>query len=78
MMYITLLVYLPMFGIGVLMASGQDILKGWGCKLGSWAWAGILAASLVLLCSRWLFLQLPVVISMASIGGALLIFAFIA
>lgn len=78
MMYMALLVYLPMFGIGVLMAARRDILKGWGRKLGRWAWAGILTASLVLLCSRWLFLQLPVVISMASIGGALLIFAFIA
>lgn len=71
-------VYLPMFGIGVLMAARRDILKGWGHKLGRWAWAGMLTASLILLCSRWLFPQLPVVSSPATLGGALLIFAFIA
>ncbi|TAP45413.1 acyltransferase [Arthrobacter sp. S39] len=78
MMYTALPVYLPMFGIGVLLAVRRDVVKGWGSKLGAWAWMGLLTASLVLLCSRWLFVQLPVVISMASLGGVILIFAFIA
>ncbi|MET3206655.1 UNVERIFIED_ORG: peptidoglycan/LPS O-acetylase OafA/YrhL [Arthrobacter sp. UYEF13] len=78
MLYTELPVYLPMFGIGVLMATRQHVLKEWGRQLGRWAGAGVVTASLVLLCSRWLFPQLPVVIAMASIGGAALIFAFIA
>lgn len=78
MMYMALPVYLPMFGVGVLMAARRDVLETWGRKLGPWAWASLLVASIVLLCSQWLFPQLPVVISMASIGGALLIFLFIA
>jgi peptidoglycan/LPS O-acetylase OafA/YrhL len=70
--------YLPMFGVGVLMAARRDVLERWGRKIGSWGWAGLLVSSMVLLCSQWLFPKLPVVISMASIGGALLIFIFIA
>lgn len=77
-MYTALLVYLPMFGVGVLMAARRDVLEKWGRQLARWAWTGLFAASLVLICSRWLFLQLSVVIALASIGGALLLFAFIA
>jgi peptidoglycan/LPS O-acetylase OafA/YrhL len=77
-MYTALPVYLPMFGIGVLMAARRDVLERWARKLGRWAWSSLLGTSMVLLCSQWLFPQLPVVISMASIGGALLIFTFIA
>ena len=78
MLYAALPVYLPMFGVGVLMAARRDVLERWGRKLGPFGWAGLIVASVVLLCSQWLFPQLPVVISMASVGGALLIFAFIA
>ncbi|MEJ1192821.1 acyltransferase family protein [Pseudarthrobacter sp. CCNWLW207] len=76
--YAALPVFLPMFGVGVLMATRRDVLERWGRKLGPFGWAGLLVASLILLCSHWLFPQLPVFIATASIGGALLIFAFIA
>lgn len=77
MLYAALPVFLPMFGVGVLMATRRDVLEQWGRKLGPLGWAGLLVASVVLLCSHWLFPQLPIFIATASIGGALLIFAFI-
>lgn len=77
MAYMPLPVYMPMFGVGVLMAVRRQTLAGWGRKLGGWGWACLFVVSMALLCSRWLFPQLPVVISMATVGGALLIFAFI-
>lgn len=77
MMYAALPVYLPMFGVGVLMAARREHLERWGQKLRPWGWASMLVASLVLLCSQWLFPQLPATISLAAVGGALLLFAFI-
>jgi len=76
--YSPLPLFMPMFGIGVLMAERRDVLERWGLALKFWGWAGLLGLSMVLLCSRWLFPQLPGVISLAAIGGALLLFAFIA
>ncbi|WP_248759606.1 acyltransferase [Pseudarthrobacter sp. SSS035] len=78
LMNIALPVYLSMFGVGAMVAARRDVLQRWGRKFGRWGWAGLLVASIVLLCSRWLFPQLPVSIAVATIGGALLIFAFIA
>lgn len=77
-LYLALPVYMPMFGIGVLMAVHRESLESWGRGLGGWMWAGLLVVSIILLCSRWIFPQLPVVISMAAVGAALLIFAVIA
>jgi peptidoglycan/LPS O-acetylase OafA/YrhL len=76
MAYMPLPVYMPMFGVGVLMAVRRDVLEAWGRKLSGSGWACLLVLSMVLLCSHWLFPQLPLVISMAALGGALLIFAF--
>lgn len=73
-----LLVYMSMFGVGVLMAAQREVLERWGRKIGPLAWLSLIAASITLLCSRWLFPQLPVAIAMAALGGALLIFAFLA
>lgn len=77
MMYTALLVYLPMFGVGVLMAARREYLERWAQKLRPWGWASLLVASMVLLCSQWLFLQLPATIPLAAVGGALLLFAFV-
>lgn len=78
MMYTALPIYMAMFGLGVLMAARRDVLEKWGRKLTFLGGAGLLVASIFLLCSRWLLPQLPLVIAMASIGGALLLFVFIA
>ncbi|MEV8083754.1 acyltransferase family protein [Pseudarthrobacter oxydans] len=72
-----LLVYMTMFGVGVLMASQREVLGQWGRKLGRSAWLGLIAASVILLCSRWLFPPLPVGIATAALDGALLIFVFL-
>lgn len=73
----TTLVCLPIFGIGVLMATRRDELHNWAAKIGLWGWTVLLVLSIVLLCSRWIFPQVPVGIAPATIGGALLLFAFI-
>jgi len=77
MVYMALPVYLPMFGVGVIMAARREQLERWGRKLPPWGWVTLLGASMVLLCSQWLFPQLPATISLAAVGGALLLFAFI-
>lgn len=71
------LVCLPIFGIGVLMAARRDALHKWAAKIGRWGWAGLLVLAIVLLCSQWIFPRLPVGIATTTIGGALLLFAFI-
>lgn len=71
-------VYLPIFGVGALMAARRDVLQEWAGKAGRWGWMSLAAASLTLLCFRWMFPQLQFGIATASLGGALMIFAFIA
>lgn len=56
----TSLVCLPIFGVGALMAARRDVLQEWARKVERGGWAGLLAGSIVLLCSRWMFPQLPV------------------
>lgn len=77
-MYLPAIVYMSMFGIGVLLAVRRDSLEQFGRTLSRVKWIGLIASSLLLLSSRWLFPQLSTVICMACIGGALLVFAFIA
>lgn len=76
--YLPVIVYMSMFGIGVLLAVRRDTLEQTGRTLSRVKWIGLIASSLLLLSSRWLFPQLPTVICMACIGGALLVFIFIA
>lgn len=59
------------------MAAKRDALHQWAAKIGRWGWTGLLVLSIGLLCSRWMFPQLPVGIVTATIGGALLLLAFI-
>ncbi|UUL77630.1 acyltransferase [Pseudarthrobacter sp. Fe7] len=76
--YLPAIVYMSMFGVGVLLALRRDSLEQFGRTLSRVKWGGLIASSLLLLSSRWLFPQLPTVICMACIGGALLVIAFIA
>jgi peptidoglycan/LPS O-acetylase OafA/YrhL len=77
MMHLSSLVCLPIFGVGALMATRRDLLEEWARKVAGWGWMGLLAASILLLCSRWIFPQSPVVMASATFGGALLLFAFL-
>lgn len=74
---VSTLVGLPIFGVGALMAARRDALHKWASRIGRWGWTGLLVLSMVLLCSQWIFPQLPVGIATTTIGGALLLFAFI-
>lgn len=71
-------VYLPMFGIGVLMAVRRDELERLAEKLPRWSWPALMVSSMILLSAMWTFPWLPVATAMAAAGGALLIFLFIA
>jgi len=71
-------VYMSMFGIGVLLAAKRNALERFGRDLSRAKWIGLVASSMLLLSSRWLFPQLATVICMACIGGALLVLVFIA
>ena len=77
MIHISSLVCLPIFGVGALMATRRDVLEDWARKVGRWGWTGLLTASILLLCSRWMVPQSSVVMAAATTGGALLLFAFI-
>lgn len=77
-LYVPAIVYMSMFGIGVLLAVRRDALEHFGGNLGRVRWIGLVASSMLLLSSRWLFPQLPTVICMACIGGALVVIAFLA
>lgn len=76
-LHVTTLVCLSIFGIGVLMAARREVLQKWAAKMGRWGWMGLIVLSIVLLCSRWIFPQLPIGVAPVTVGGALLLFAFI-
>ncbi|MCD5341613.1 acyltransferase [Arthrobacter sp. AK04] len=76
-LHISALVCLPMFGVGVLMAVRRDLITSFSAKVSRSGWAVVLILSTALLCSRWIFPQMPVGAATAAIGGALLLFAFI-
>lgn len=71
------LVFLLMFGVGTMMATGRDALEQWARKLPAWGWCGVFLASVTFLSSERLIPGLSVGRSMATIGGALVVFAFI-
>jgi peptidoglycan/LPS O-acetylase OafA/YrhL len=77
-LYLTEIAYLLVFGVGALMATRRDVLETWAHSLGKSGWAVLLVISMFLLSSRWLFPQLAVPICLAAMGGALLIFIFVA
>lgn len=70
-------VFLPMFGLGAMMATKRDALERWARRVSPWGWSALVTLLMILLCSRWLFPQLPVPIVTATIGGTLILFVFI-
>lgn len=78
LMYMNEAAYLLVFPVGALMAARCETLRNWGSTIGRVGWSVILMASTVFLCFRWVVPQAPAPISITVIGGALLIFIFIA
>jgi peptidoglycan/LPS O-acetylase OafA/YrhL len=78
LMYMTEVAYLLVFAVGALMAAIRETLRTWGSTLRRKDWSAVLVVTTVLLCFRWVVPQAPVPISITVIGGALLIFVFIA
>lgn len=78
MVHMTGPVYILIFGVGALMATRLDVLEGWSRRIGRWGWMSLFGASMVLLSFRWVFPQVQFGIATATLGGALLIYAFIA
>lgn len=76
-LYLAFPVYMPMFGIGVLMACGLQDLEKWACGLNRKQWICCLLITGTLLCTHWLFPRLNVHIAFASLGAAMLVFSFV-
>lgn len=71
------LVFLPMFGLGVLMATHLEVLIAWAAKLRSSMWCGLLTVTLILLLSRWILPGIPAANALSAAGGVLLLFMFV-
>lgn len=69
-------IVLPMFGIGVLMAVKRDRLQEMAREISPPGWCVLLGASILLLCSHWIFPSSPLQFAPATLGAALMIFAF--
>jgi len=74
---VDLLVFLPMFGLGVLMATHVEVLIAWAAKLRSSMWCGLLIVMLILLLSRWILPGIPAANALSAAGGVLLLFMFV-
>ncbi|MDR7164866.1 peptidoglycan/LPS O-acetylase OafA/YrhL [Pseudarthrobacter oxydans] len=71
------LIYLPMFGVGVLMAVRKDRLASWADRMGAWHWVAALLLAGALLSSHWTFPSLPGSSVLAAAGAAVVIFTFL-
>ncbi|WP_066293164.1 acyltransferase family protein [Arthrobacter sp. B6] len=71
------LVFLPMFGIGAMMAMRRQLLEKWAARLGRPAWLGLVVTAILLLSSNWLVPQFPATIAGSTLGGAVLLFIVI-
>ncbi|KRE76479.1 MULTISPECIES: acyltransferase family protein [Micrococcaceae] len=71
------LVFLPMFGLGVLMASHVEVLSAWAAKFRSSTWCGLLTVTLIFLLSRWILPGIPAANALSAVGGVLLLFMFV-
>lgn len=71
------LLYLPMFGIGVLMAVQKDLLAAWCSNLGRWGWALLFTIAMVLFTARWTFTGMIGSVALSTLGSALIILAFL-
>ncbi|MDQ0147984.1 peptidoglycan/LPS O-acetylase OafA/YrhL [Pseudarthrobacter niigatensis] len=69
--------YLPIFGVGVLMAARRDRLHAWATKLNSRSWGLLFVASLMLLNVHWVAPPFLMARAVAALGGAVLVFVFI-
>lgn len=70
-------VFLPMFGIGVLMAARQDLLNDWAARMPVIGWHIVLTVSMFLLLTPWLFPGQSGTMGSAAIGGGLMVFTFL-
>lgn len=70
-------VFLPMFGIGVLMAARRDLLTDWAARVPVIVWHIVVTVSMFLLVMPWLFPGQPGTMGTAAIGGSLMVFTFL-
>lgn len=76
-LHVQALIFMPMFGIGVLLAMQQDALRTWSDNLGRVAWLAVMALATVLLTSNWVLPGIPGSTSMAAAGATLIVFLFL-
>lgn len=70
------LVYLPMFGVGVLMAIHKEQMQKWARGMLSWTWTILIAVCILLLTSKWMIPDVPALNATAVLGGAIALFSF--
>lgn len=71
------LTYLPMFGVGAVMAVHRETLSGWAARLGRVAWAVLFAVGVLLFTAPWT-VPPPIGTAASSVAGsALIVFMFL-
>ena len=75
--HMPVLIFMPMFSIGVLMAMQRDVLEAWGRGLNRVAWVLVIAFASLLLTSKWVFAAIPASTALSAAGAALFVFAFL-
>jgi peptidoglycan/LPS O-acetylase OafA/YrhL len=68
------LTFLPMFGVGVLMAANQNAVRRWGEPVKGWGTVSIAAVSLLLLSCSWYVPGMSGTVGPAILGGCGLLF----
>ena len=68
--------YLPMFGIGAVMAVRRDVLDPIAGWLPRWAWPGLMLVSLLLINAKWYPVRIPGETLLTLAGVALMVFIF--
>lgn len=71
------LTYLPMFAVGVLMATRRHGLLAVAQKIPQVVWAGLAALAVVLTTSRWLPFSPALTASTSLVGAALVVYLFL-
>lgn len=71
------LTYLPMFGIGALVAVNREALFSWSGMIGKWGWAVTMIVALVIYTAHWIFPGIPGSVALSTAGGTLIVLAFL-
>jgi peptidoglycan/LPS O-acetylase OafA/YrhL len=75
--HVDYLQYLPMFGVGVLMAANRESLMAFSGRLASGQWAGLAVGGLILMVGAWLLPDLPGNSALPVVGAGIVVLLFL-